>query len=90
MHALETNKANRPSYIREQNENHPYYIKKLFFYFFFLGQHFLRVVVVPWNKTNYMDGTENTTCTYVCMYAALLTHQYVTQMGRKTLHLHES
>ena len=29
-------------------------------------------------------------CMYVCMYTALVTHQYVMQMGWKKLHLHES
>ena len=27
---------------------------------------------------------------YVCMYTALITHQYVMQMGWRKLHLHES
>ena len=29
-------------------------------------------------------------CMYLCMYTALITHQYVVQMGWKKLHLHES
>ena len=29
-------------------------------------------------------------CMYVSMYPALITHQYVVQMGWKKLHLHES
>ena len=32
----------------------------------------------------------NLYCMYVCMYTALITHQYVMQMGWKKLHLHES